>query len=128
MRVLLDATATGGQLTLLRTQLRHGDASPLHVQSQEDEMFILLRGEAVCWVGEARSELGEGGVAFLPRALPYAYRITSATANMFTLCTPAGIEGFFRSGSCSGALVGVGTEAGHGRTVLRRTASAVQRR
>jgi quercetin dioxygenase-like cupin family protein len=96
MTVLFDAQSTGGQLTVLRTRLRRGDAAPLHVHSKEDEMFVLLQGSGVFWVGEDRFEVGEGGVVFLPRTLPHAYRFTSETADVLTLCTPAGIEGFFR--------------------------------
>ena len=72
MRVLLDAEHTGGQLTVVRSRLRRGDASPLHVHRRDDEMFVLLRGSGVIWVGDERRELGEGGAAFLPRDLPHA--------------------------------------------------------
>jgi quercetin dioxygenase-like cupin family protein len=97
MTVLLDADATGGQLTVIRTQLRRGDASPLHMHSNEDEMFVLLKGSGIFWAGEERHEVEEGGVVFLPRNLPHAYRMTSDTVDLLTLCTPGGIEKFFRA-------------------------------
>ncbi len=97
MNVLFDAQSTGGQVALMRTRLRRGDAAPLHVHSNEDEMFVLLTGSGVFWAGDDRFEVGEGGVVFLPRNLPHAYRFTSETADVLTLCTPAGIEGFFRA-------------------------------
>jgi quercetin dioxygenase-like cupin family protein len=97
MTVLLDADATGGQLTVIRTQLRRGDASPLHMHSNEDEMFVLLKGSGIFWAGDERHEVEEGGVVFLPRNLPHAYRITSDTVDLLTLCTPGGIEKFFRA-------------------------------
>ena len=74
MSVLLDADATGGQLTMVRTQLKRGDASPVHLHTNEDEMFLLLQGSGVFWVGDDRHEVDEGGVVFLPRNLPHAYR------------------------------------------------------
>jgi quercetin dioxygenase-like cupin family protein len=97
MTVLFDAQSTSGQLMVLRTRLRRGDAVPVHVHSREDEMFVLLQGSGVFWVGEDRFEVGEGGVVFLPRNLPHAYRFTSETADVLTLCTPAGFEEFFRA-------------------------------
>lgn len=81
---------------VLRSELRRGDASPLHVHGREDEMFLMLSGAAVVHVGEERREVAQGGVAFLPRDIPHAYRITSDTATMLTLTTPGGLEGFFR--------------------------------
>lgn len=96
MSVLFDAEATDGQLTVVRSHLPEGTAAPVHVHSDEDEMFILLEGSAVFWAGDQRYELSDGGVAFLPRHLPHAYHFTS-DVDLLTLCTPAGIESFFRA-------------------------------
>ena len=54
MSVLLDGAATDGQLTMLRTRLSGGAASPVHVHSAEDELFVLLKGEGIFWAGEQR--------------------------------------------------------------------------
>lgn len=97
MSVLLDAEATGGGLMAMSTLLHEGDAAPVHVHSREDEVFVLISGSALVWVGDARFEVGPGGVAFLPRDIPHTYRITSDDTRMLTLATPAGLEGFFRT-------------------------------
>jgi hypothetical protein len=34
---------------------------------------------------------------FLPRNVPHAYHFTSPTVDMLTICTPAGMEDFFRA-------------------------------
>lgn len=94
--VLLDAAVTGGRLAALHSELSAGDAAPVHVHSREDEIFLLLSGSAVVQVGDERHDVGPGGVAFLPRDVPHTYRITSDGTRMLTLCTPAGLEGFFR--------------------------------
>lgn len=96
MQVVLDSQATNGQLTVLRTVLPRGAATPVHIHGAEDEMFLLLQGSMTCWVGDDRYELHQGGVAFLPRDLAHAYRIDSAEAHLLTLVTPGGLEGFFR--------------------------------
>lgn len=95
MSILLDGAATEGQLTMMRTSLPEGAASPVHMHSAEDEMFLLLRGSGIFWFGDDRLELGEGGVVYLPRDVPHAYRFTSAV-DLITICTPSGSEGFFR--------------------------------
>lgn len=97
MRILLDGRTTGDGLTMIRSDAADGSASPVHVHAGEDEIVVLLRGSGIFWIGEHRHELSEGGVAFLPRDVPHAYRITSDTADMLAVCTPAGTEKFFRA-------------------------------
>jgi quercetin dioxygenase-like cupin family protein len=97
MQILLDARHTGGQLTMFRTAATEGSASPVHVHADEDEIIVLLSGSGVFWAGEHRYELSEGGVAYLPRRVPHAYRLTSPTVDMLAISTPAGMEGFFRA-------------------------------
>lgn len=97
MSILLDGEKTGGQLTVIRSDASGGSASPLHVHDSEDEIVVLLRGSGIFWAGKDRYELAEGGVAFLPRGVPHAYRFTSRDADMLGICTPAGAEEFFRA-------------------------------
>lgn len=96
LSILLDAAVTGGQLSVVRSRLPAGSASPLHLHTREDEMFVLLSGRGLFYVGEEVHEVGEGGAVFLPRDVPHAYRFLSEEVDLLTLCTPSGIEGFFR--------------------------------
>lgn len=97
MRIMLDGNKTDGQLTMLRSAAAGGSASPVHVHADEDEIVVLLQGSGIFWAGEQRWELSEGGVAFLPRNVPHAYRFTSKTVDMLAVCTPSGTEDFFRA-------------------------------
>jgi quercetin dioxygenase-like cupin family protein len=97
MSILLDAATTSGQLTMLRSTMSAGAASPVHVHSGEDEVVLLIRGSGIFWAGQHRYELTDGGVAFLPRNVPHAYLFTSETADMLGLCVPAAAEDFFRA-------------------------------
>lgn len=93
----LDAAITGGQLTVIESHSRRGDASPMHIHSRDDEAFLLLDGEMTIWAGEERHRLQPGGVAFLPRNIPHAIRCDIATRAL-VLSTPAGFqESVFRS-------------------------------
>ncbi|GAB7045596.1 cupin domain-containing protein [Catenuloplanes indicus] len=95
MRVLLDGERTGGRLAMFRSQAPAGAASPAYVHAREDEIFVLLEGSAIFWIGDERYEADAGSVAFLPRGVPHAYRITE-DADLFAVSTPAGLENFFR--------------------------------
>ena len=48
------------------------------------------------WCDDVETELIEGGIVYLPRNVPHAYRVTSDAADLLMICTPAGIEGMFR--------------------------------
>lgn len=94
--VLLDSEATDGQLTVGRFRVEKGEAPPFHMHTREDEVFMLISGSALLWVGDDRMEMTEGGIVYLPRNIPHGYRITSDTADLLMIATPAGIEGMFR--------------------------------
>lgn len=88
MRILLDGKKTDGQLTMIRSAASAGSASPVHVHASEDEIIVLVKGSGIFWAGEHRYELSDGGVAFLPRGVPHAYRFTSDTVDMLAVCPP----------------------------------------
>ncbi|WP_439658372.1 cupin domain-containing protein [Lentzea sp. HUAS TT2] len=94
--VLLDAEATGGQLTVGRFDAGLGEAPPWHMHNNEDEVFLLLSGSALVWAGDEEHELREGGIVFLPRRIPHSYRITSERADLLLISTPGGLEKMFR--------------------------------
>jgi quercetin dioxygenase-like cupin family protein len=96
LAILLDAASTNGQLMVGRFDVSEGEAPPYHKHTREDEVFLLIKGTALVWVDDQESELSEGGIVFLPKDIPHAYRITSKKADLLMINTPAGIEGMFR--------------------------------
>jgi quercetin dioxygenase-like cupin family protein len=97
LAIILDAAITGGQLTVIESHSRRGDASPVHVHGRDDEAFLLLDGAMTVWVGDQRHQLTPGGIAFLPRNIPHAVRCDIASRAL-VLTTPAGPqEGVFRA-------------------------------
>jgi quercetin dioxygenase-like cupin family protein len=96
LALLLDGAATAGQLMVGRFDVSRGEASPYHLHTNEDEVFLLIKGTALVWVDDEEMELSEGGIVFLPKNIPHAYRITSEKADLLMINTPAGIEGMFR--------------------------------
>jgi quercetin dioxygenase-like cupin family protein len=96
LALLLDGKATNGQLMMGRFDVSEGEAPPYHKHLHEDEVFMLIKGTALVWYDDQEYELAEGGVVYLPKNVPHAYRITSPKADLLMLNTPAGIEGMFR--------------------------------
>lgn len=96
MEVLLNAKHTGGHLSMFRSTVPSPTASPVHVHPHEDEIFVMLSGSGLVWIGDRRFELHAGGIAFLPRNIPHAYRFSSDNVDMLAVATPSGMEGFFR--------------------------------
>jgi quercetin dioxygenase-like cupin family protein len=67
LSILLDSAATDGQLMVGRFDVSKGEAPPFHLHTKEDEVFMLIKGTALVWVGEEEMELAEGGIVFLPK-------------------------------------------------------------
>lgn len=68
----------------------------MHVHPAEDEIFVMVSGSGLVWIEGRRFELAAGGVAFLPRGIPHAYRFSSDNVDMLAIATPSGMEDFFR--------------------------------
>jgi mannose-6-phosphate isomerase-like protein (cupin superfamily) len=96
MSILLDSDATDRQMMVARFAASEGAASPYHMHTREDEVFMMISGAARFWCGDEEMEVSEGGIIFLPRDVPHAYRVTSAAADLLIICTPAGNEGLYR--------------------------------
>lgn len=97
LTVLLDGKASGGVLTVIEVHAQRGDASPVHVHSNEDETFVVLEGGMTVWVGDERHHIEAGGIGFLPRNLPHSYRFTADGTRALNICIPSGLENFFRA-------------------------------
>jgi mannose-6-phosphate isomerase-like protein (cupin superfamily) len=97
--ILLRATAetTGGAVTIFEEVPPLLD-TPLHVHSNEDELFYILEGEHVVQRGENEFRVGPGDTVFLPRGVPHAQRrVVPREGRLLVVCTPAGLEDFFRN-------------------------------
>jgi mannose-6-phosphate isomerase-like protein (cupin superfamily) len=87
---------SGGAITVLEEVPPMLD-TPLHVHSQEDELFYVLEGEHVVTRGDEEFQLGPGEAIFLPREVPHAQRrVVPGEGRQLVICTPGGFEQFFR--------------------------------
>ncbi|MDQ6885709.1 MAG: quercetin 2,3-dioxygenase [Gemmatimonadota bacterium] len=92
------ADETNQALTLFEELTQQGKMTPLHLHPEADETFCVLEGEMRIHVDGTDRTVGPGGVAFIPRGLPHAVLVTSATARVLTIVTPGckALESFFR--------------------------------
>jgi mannose-6-phosphate isomerase-like protein (cupin superfamily) len=91
-----DAASTGGALGVMEEVPPLAD-TPLHVHTNEDELFYALEGEHVIQVGDEDHRIGPGETAFGPRGVPHAQRrVVPAAGRILIAVTPGGFEGFFR--------------------------------
>jgi mannose-6-phosphate isomerase-like protein (cupin superfamily) len=71
--------------------------TPLHVHTNEDELWLVLEGEHVIQVGEDEFNVGPGEMAFGPRGVPHAQRrVVPRTGRFLEFYFRGGFEGFFR--------------------------------
>src|ERR1700757_5280211 len=92
LAILPDGKATDCKLMIGRFDVSEGEAPPYHKHTREDEVFMLIKGTALLWCDDQEMELSEGGIVFLPKDIPHAYRIASKKADLVMINTPAGIE------------------------------------
>jgi quercetin dioxygenase-like cupin family protein len=113
VRILVDAAATGGRLTVVLIEADAGYAAATHTHAREDETFYVLEGAAEFRVGEVGRVVSAGGMALLPQGLSHAYRVVADGTRLLNVCTPGGLDGFFREVSAHpDALLRVAAEYG----------------
>lgn len=95
----LTAEETAGTLMLFEDELSEGKMTPLHVHACEDELLFVLEGEICVHVAGNDQVVGRDGLAFVPRGIPHAFLVTSASARVLTLQTPGTAEAFYREAS-----------------------------
>lgn len=90
---------TGGAFMIFEDHLDGGKVTPLHLHPDADETFYMLEGEVLLHIDGESRQLGAGGISVIPRGIPHAFMVTSATARMLCLQTPGSGETFFREAS-----------------------------
>jgi mannose-6-phosphate isomerase-like protein (cupin superfamily) len=97
VEILVKTTAqtTGGAFSIFEENSPVD--TPPHVHEHEDELFFVIEGEHVFQVGDEAFEVGPGGLVFAPRGVPHSQRrVVERTGRVLVMCSPAGLEGFFR--------------------------------
>jgi mannose-6-phosphate isomerase-like protein (cupin superfamily) len=71
---------------------------PLHVHPGFDETYLVLDGRIEVTVGEQRTSLEPGAVAYISGSVPHTFRNPDARrARFLSVCSPGGFEQYFRA-------------------------------
>lgn len=96
MEVLATADSTAGALTAI-VEVPPLLDTPAHVHANEDELFVAIEGEHVITRGQEEITIGPGEAVFAPRGVPHSQRrVVAGEGRIMFVCTPGGLEGFFR--------------------------------
>ena len=92
----LRVVAATDAATVIEGELDPGGGSTWHTHTREDETLVVAEGVLVVNDG-ARRELGAGDAHVLRRGIRHAFANESeALTRVFFVCTPGGLEQFFR--------------------------------
>lgn len=92
----LRVVAATAEVTVLEGELQPGGGSTWHTHTLEEETILVVDGTLVVNDGERR-EVGAGDAHVLRRGVRHAFANETETATrVFFVCTPGGLERFFR--------------------------------
>jgi len=94
---LVPNEATGGALSVFRATLIRSFSPPRHIHTREDEVFLVLEGEATFELEGRQYPAGPGTSVFVPRGVPHTFRIDSPSATMLGVIAPGAFEQLFRN-------------------------------
>ena len=94
---LVPADATDGKLSVFQATMPEGFSPPRHIHTREDEVFLVLEGEAWFDVDGERQLAGPGTSVYMPRGVPHTFRVKSPAARMLGIMTPGAFEQLFRN-------------------------------
>jgi quercetin dioxygenase-like cupin family protein len=112
VRVVLPAAVCADRLSILELRAEAGYAAATHTHRREDEVFYVLDGTLTVWAGEERRTLVPGDRAFLPRDVSHGYQVDAGPARVLNVCSPGGLDGFFREVAGGAALEEVAARYG----------------
>jgi mannose-6-phosphate isomerase-like protein (cupin superfamily) len=92
----LSTEQSGGALVVGLATVPAGNAVPPHVQDREDELFIIVEGEYRFWADGAETDVGPGGLVYMPRGVPHKFQVLGDRAGRhWVLSSPGGFDRFF---------------------------------
>lgn len=94
--IKLSGKDTAGKFTIFENNNPPGVGIPLHVHTNEDEVFRILEGEMEFIVEGNTNLLKAGDTIFLPRKIPHSFRVVGKqNAKAIVTIIPSGIEEMF---------------------------------
>lgn len=97
VRIVVAQDANADGFSVLEHLLPFGDAPPLHVHHEEDEIFHVLAGEIRFEVDGQTRMARAGDTLLAPRGLPHRYRVVSPDGARYLTITRGGFERMVRA-------------------------------
>jgi quercetin dioxygenase-like cupin family protein len=94
---LADSRATSGSYAMYEVTIRQGLEPPPHTHTREDEIFLILEGEATFKSGNVTDEGKPGDHIFQPRNELHSFKIKTPTLHAIIMVTPGGLEKAFQA-------------------------------
>lgn len=95
---LASAAETGGAFLLFADEMDRGKCTPLHTHPADETMYV-VDGTVLMHLDGKEYDVAPGGIAFAPRGVPHAFLVTSGSARVLWLHTPATCEAFYLAAS-----------------------------
>jgi quercetin dioxygenase-like cupin family protein len=93
---MLGGEQTDEKLVVMSESTPPGGGPPLHVHSNEDEIFLVVEGRISYFADGNWTEVEVGGAVFLPKGVAHYYRnIGDTPSRHWIITTPSGFEKFF---------------------------------
>ena len=99
IKVLVSASDGNDDICVVEHRMARGEASPLHLHHNEDEVFVLLEGRLRIDVGGQTRHLEAGQAAVAPKGVPHAFLVESETARLLTVTRGHDFETMLRTAS-----------------------------
>jgi quercetin dioxygenase-like cupin family protein len=97
IKILVSALDGNDGICVVEHHMPHGDAPPLHLHRNEDEIFVVLHGAVRLQVGERVQHLSTGDVAIAPKGVPHGYVVESDGARVLTVTRGHDFESMLRT-------------------------------
>jgi quercetin dioxygenase-like cupin family protein len=94
--VLVKGEETGGRFALVETIEQPGNELPYRRHHWEDKVIYVLDGALALSIARTWVHAPVGTAVFVPRGVEHTYAITSESARLLTMLTPAGFERFYQ--------------------------------
>jgi quercetin dioxygenase-like cupin family protein len=91
--ILVGGEQSEGRLAFIECEGVRGDATPLHLHDNEDEVLYVLEGELTVLLGGGELSAPAGATVVLPRGVEHSFVVESERARVLIVFSPAGFEG-----------------------------------
>jgi mannose-6-phosphate isomerase-like protein (cupin superfamily) len=97
IKILVSASDGNDDLCVVEHRMPRGEAPPLHVHRNEDEVFVLLDGRIRMQIDGRTVHLEKGQAAVAPKGLPHSFVVESEEAHVLTITKGHDFETMLRS-------------------------------